>query len=522
MMKQIYGLKYDYIDNHGTYLLLDSEEGLKSENLAEIEAKMIQFNKIPRLLDLDVEERDFLVQLRYNISGKKMLSHLFKGQKISLNQYFQLLHKIASTLEDSKTYMLNEQNYIIQEDFIFVGQDITDIYLTYVPLKKGMQPVSTRDEIKALATNIIGSIESIQGNSFQTLMNYFKEDSFSISGLKKLLQSLLHHNDDQGEPALQPRKIENIQPPHALNNNNEKEIAKPIAEKKKPVEHSFPKVTPLKQNLVKANTEKQLGQEKSSIGERKLEPLTQRGLVYLWCAVVLGSAFIWSSYLDYPSEGSLYISLGLTLLLLDVAFILMYVWRPGEKSDSSRGVQSAQTPEPRNMIQPKIGAKPEPKPQSSPNQVKNVFPPIQEVAVGAEVPSPAQYYQNLAEKTTLLSGRDETVLLSSDVGPPPQQNQPKAYLQLERGGRTERIDITTSSFVIGRNPQTAHYVDNSNGISRAHFEIIEKNQVYFIKDLSSKNGTNLNGHKLTPHKEMELKSGDVITIGQEVKYVFKK
>lgn len=42
MAKQIYGLNYDYIEKHGTYLLLDRAEGLSSEDLAAIQIKMIQ------------------------------------------------------------------------------------------------------------------------------------------------------------------------------------------------------------------------------------------------------------------------------------------------------------------------------------------------------------------------------------------------------------------------------------------------------------------------------------------------
>lgn len=65
--------------------------------------------------------------------------------------------------------------------------------------------------------------------------------------------------------------------------------------------------------------------------------------------------------------------------------------------------------------------------------------------------------------------------------------------------------------VIGRNPQEANIVLNSQYISNYHAEIIQlDNGDMFLVDKST-NGTFLNGVKLTPGKEVAVKRGDNIT-----------
>ena len=57
-----------------------------------------------------------------------------RGKRISPDEFYQFLLAIIKVLEDSKIYMLNKENYVLNEDFIYVGNNLNDIYLTYLPL----------------------------------------------------------------------------------------------------------------------------------------------------------------------------------------------------------------------------------------------------------------------------------------------------------------------------------------------------------------------------------------------------
>ncbi|NMW84195.1 FHA domain-containing protein [Peptoniphilus sp. AGMB00490] len=50
-------------------------------------------------------------------------------------------------------------------------------------------------------------------------------------------------------------------------------------------------------------------------------------------------------------------------------------------------------------------------------------------------------------------------------------------------------------------------------VSKNHLKILDKNQVYYIEDLGSANGTFLNGVKIEPNELIELQNNDKIGVG---------
>ncbi len=79
------------------------------------------------------------------------------------------------------------------------------------------------------------------------------------------------------------------------------------------------------------------------------------------------------------------------------------------------------------------------------------------------------------------------------------------------GSRTETIPL--SRFTIGRSPQ-ADFIISHTEISRRHVEIWSEGSRFFIQDLSSKNGTFVNGRRILPEEVVEFNPGDAIQLGQ--------
>lgn len=414
----LYNLEYDYSNINGRSLIFFIDSEVEDNKLSEIQVKMLQANSIPRVLSLEIEEIDFKVRLRFNLGGKKALKYYL--DEITINQYFQLLLNIAMTIKDSKLYMLNEDNYIIRSDFIFIGSNLNDIYLTYLPVKNLTDKMDFRAELIGLATELITYVKNIEGNEFQDLISFMKKGDFNIAELiERLLQIINKVNKPQEEEKL-------------------------VVEKKGAVEHGTSK---------KINSNKKIKKITSSNA-----PLTERQKVILYSSALLLIAIVWKLYLGYPSEGFLYISLGLTLLILDIALILTKVWRPIiSKIDRKEAI--------------KVSKKP-----------------------------------TLPNNTTMLN-RNETVFLGTN-----DDSVTKAFLEIKRNNEIERIYIDKDNFVIGRGVKV-NYVESSKGISRAHFEITKTGEGYGIKDLFSKNGTYLNNHQIVSNKIYPLKNGDIITIG---------
>lgn len=88
-------------------------------------------------------------------------------------------------------------------------------------------------------------------------------------------------------------------------------------------------------------------------------------------------------------------------------------------------------------------------------------------------------------------------------------------------GENECTDLVINKveFFIGRNSDEVDGSIKTEGISRIHARIIQKEGAYYIEDLNSTNGTYLNGEFLEYHMSEELKRNDKVRFGVE-EYVF--
>lgn len=182
------------MQNGGTIMVLDRAEGIQSSELNHVQLGMIRSSRIPHFLKLHMKEVDYKVTLEYDITGKKMLSQALKSERMTLTEYFGLLLQIVTALEDSKLYMLQPENYILHEDYLFIegSLDLGTLYLTYVPVA-ATEASGTRLPVmlKELMTRLLASVTELKGGGIQALMSFCSEQSFNLPGLKKLVVELL-------------------------------------------------------------------------------------------------------------------------------------------------------------------------------------------------------------------------------------------------------------------------------------------------------------------------------------------
>ncbi|NQY99537.1 MAG: FHA domain-containing protein [Bdellovibrionales bacterium] len=120
-----------------------------------------------------------------------------------------------------------------------------------------------------------------------------------------------------------------------------------------------------------------------------------------------------------------------------------------------------------------------------------------------------------------FSGEDETVNaanLPALVGPHGMGGPKKARILNmaitgTETGRDELIQLDDDgpSWVAGRERACEIYINDSH-VSRNHFKITREQDQFFLQDLGSANGTELNGESLKPNNKVKLISGDLIQI----------
>lgn len=193
-------LTRDFIQHDGTFMVIGPAEGYRPDELNNIELSMISASRIARFLPLRLKEMDLRVTLQYDITGKKMLSHMLRGERLSMPDYYGLLCQVAGTLEESKSYMLQPDKYVLDEDYIFIDGSLHSgtLYFTYVPLEEPFQDKPLRIRLKELVTRLMATVQELKGNGVQRLLQFTGGEDFSVSGFKKLLLELLTAEEDDG------------------------------------------------------------------------------------------------------------------------------------------------------------------------------------------------------------------------------------------------------------------------------------------------------------------------------------
>lgn len=128
----------------------------------------------------------------------------------------------------------------------------------------------------------------------------------------------------------------------------------------------------------------------------------------------------------------------------------------------------------------------------------SVFPPMQN-AGETEVLG-----QGSNETTVLGQGSNETTVLSRNLG------------VLTRTKTNEKISVNTNGFVIGRERAKVNYcVSDNTSVGRTHIRISSRGNDVVVEDLQSRNGTFVNGVKISAGQPVVLSDGDKIALSDE-------
>lgn len=89
------------------------------------------------------------------------------------------------------------------------------------------------------------------------------------------------------------------------------------------------------------------------------------------------------------------------------------------------------------------------------------------------------------------------------------QNKKLSLVRVDGGKRYELQDGET---LIGKSKERAQILLTEAAVSRIHAMLIKRQETYYLQDLNSKNGTYLNGERLSIRTNYPVKEGDEITI----------
>lgn len=102
----------------------------------------------------------------------------------------------------------------------------------------------------------------------------------------------------------------------------------------------------------------------------------------------------------------------------------------------------------------------------------------------------------------------DTVLLGGD-------NEPRSHFVLVHENSKRRIMITKTPFRIGRRADFADYVIKNQTVSGKHAELTVKGEAVLLRDMGSRNGTYIDGIRIQPDFNVEVRPGSSILFSNE-------
>ncbi|WP_054939260.1 DUF6382 domain-containing protein [Paenibacillus ihuae] len=541
----MFGLNRDFVQLDGISMQLGSPDGLSAAELNMVQARMLMNTGIPHHLRLLLREVDLQVTLEYPVSRRKMLSHLLKSERLGMADFFGLLLQITRGIEEGRLYMLRAEQYALHEDYIFVDGSLSSgkVYLTYIPLQSERLQAPPGESMKSLIMVLMASVTELSGSGVQRLLQYCGSEEFTMAGLKTLLAELL----TDGIPVTRPSGNTDSAPAGFLSSGAKAPAAETMIKQNPQVIAAVEPVVPRRWSFTQPQVEAasagqieapwsnslpklRLKEELDSLGPEDTVndgnlPSSYR--TYAALGAVLVDALLWKFlYLDQPLMIWLIVCLTATLIL---GILCWLVW--SERLTFGRNKVEADNEE---VPEPEVGRGDKHRQSRNPKELewdfgRNPLAPVRPLApIRTEREPAVPDYPDIEDMRhrTAVEGRHQpapeaaTALLTrSDASGTEREKAERArtapYLeriQTDEDDIRERIELNRASFIIGRSPEVAQYVERSEGASRVHAEISRGPAGYILKDLDSRNGTLYQGAPMIPYKEYPLTEGSVFTI----------
>lgn len=437
-------------ENHKSYLVVKEIEGQMQE---EFSMKMIRENEIKGLLPVAQHVFNGEKELYYDISGKQPLELLYEKRGMNQKDLIQLLKGLSSTIKDLEKYLLDEDSLFLSPESIYISSADGMPYFMYYLEDEGAE-----ERAYGLAEYLL---EKVSGEEEAAVMSayefyrYVKEEKGSLS-------NALSRLDLKEEKAIED-KMEFSEEPML-----DQDFIQPMEDE---------------QNAYHTKSERDFLQEEKNTGYGKY----MRNVFFIVMGLGgLGIMFYsaWHYGLDLQtilSKKESIAGLGICVTAIG-GFILFSLMDHMEKSRKEKTADEVETIKEQWERQTKEQDQWEEEQDWSETETQS-----EETGTGALM---------------------ETVLIQENC------YQEERVLTGKIKGKKKQIDLSSFPFIIGKNREQADFVLDDHSISRLHARFTLRDDVVYLTDLNSTNGTYKNGVRLEPNELTMLEAEDEIAFGR--------
>ena len=167
-------------DSTKRYLVLNVEE---KSNIISYQVEMIKRNHYLGINEMEERIINNNVKFYYLLAKKISLRQYIEEVQPDVENSIKLMDDIASTLLESKKYLLYDSSFLLHEEYIYINPDTREVSLIYVPLKL---ECDVNDNFRILLKKVLGCFEKIPLD----VKNYNAECFFNINEFHKKIKEM--------------------------------------------------------------------------------------------------------------------------------------------------------------------------------------------------------------------------------------------------------------------------------------------------------------------------------------------
>jgi hypothetical protein len=526
-------------DLRHNYMIVAEYEG---EHPDSYSMKMLEYQKIGGILPVEQRRLDEKILYYYDISSKQSLAAICDRTPLTKDKISRLCTGINHVLESACEYLLTENDFILMPEYIFIEVGSNEPSLCFLPgyakpvkeqmsslLEYLMNKVDYNDREAVLLVYRLYAISREEGYTFEHMIEVLQEPA--QAGV--LLQKMPGRNTSQQEEL-------------QMNINLKDAVGiKPEASK---IEEGNGLKRGIQKNLPEYGPEESKIKNKIPVMMEKLEKEVEVSgyplKIYLYTAAVVISGLLililsFCTKVIYNTFGSQIDYMKLSALLLVVfcveGYLLKIIW--DRKNKITRIVTQNEYVNPDQYINSKA--------TEENGLMKTVSKDKEDIFVGKkpgqQIPGKQALGLHILEKQELRvntgSNRmqfpleeqrkeeweeDNPTCLLNSVGQDrksPSLTAPafECILKALDEENDQAIPITNFPFFIGKLKESVDYCLERDVVSRYHAKLFKENNIYYIMDMNSTNGTFVNGEALITYEKREIKQGDEISFA-DIRY----
>lgn len=445
------------------YLILETEQA----DVDSFEWKMLMRYEGKRLLPLKLEYRDGSVSASYDITGATSIQDYFSSREMNaenLKVLFQAVHDCYGELEE---YLLPVEGCLLKPECIYYQPGKKQFFFCYCPELSSV----VQEEFRTLAEFCMR--HTLHQDSEAVLFIYGLYRLLQEGGIEeKALQQYLEGAFVEAEPEAREEGAERKkQEKRGEQKNREESISAAIGNRAKPAVKRRP---------------------------LQLYSYTVLSVVSLSTVFIFGIRFLFITHREHD--------LKFCIISAVVMIFCLYSMLRSKNSNFISEKSESEKSESGNIAFGKtiFGKTAFGKTVSEESVTEEVVSPSDSLREGAVIEA--------SRNACVIEMGETEVLQVSEV----KENMAGTHVLwvLEsRPNNGMNIQLNHLPGVLGREFKDVDYIISGEGVSRRHLMLFQSGEELYVEDLSSTNGTYINGVRLKAGEPVELCDGDRLSVG---------